>query len=159
MAIIIRRVVEQDYEVYCGLFYEINELHRLALPDIFQHPVGRIIEKEYFLNLLEDENVAIFFAENEGQTAGFVYVLIRETPSNPLLVPRRYGVLDTLVVHPAYQRMGVGRTLMHQAEEWAASLGVREIELNVYEFNRGAQAFYHRLGYAAFSHKMGKKIA
>jgi len=31
---------------------------------------------------------------------------------------------------------------MQQAEDWAASQGVRDVELSVYEFNQGAQAFY-----------------
>lgn len=158
MAVSIRRAVEKDYEVYCDLFFEINELHRLALPDIFQKPAGKIIDQEYFLNLLKDEQVAIFFAENEGQTTGFVLVLIRETPSNPLLVPRRYAVVDTLVVNPAFRRTGVGRALMHKAEEWAVLMGVSEIELNVYEFNGAALAFYGRLGYATYSRKMSKNL-
>ena len=161
MTVYIRLAVEKDYEVYCDLFYEINELHRLALAGIFQQPVGKIIEQEYFLSLLDDKNTAIFFASqgSEGRVAGFVYVLIRETPSNPLLVPRRYAVVDTLVVRPAFQRSGVGRALMNKAEEWAVSLGVSEIELNVYEFNQDAQAFYGRLGYATYSRKMSKKLA
>jgi len=158
MAIHIRRAVEKDYEVYCDLFYEINELHRLALPGTFQQPAGKIIDQEYFLSLLKDEQVAIFFAESEGRAAGFVFVLIRETPSNPLLVPRRYAVLDTLVVRLAFQRTGVGRALMHEAEDWAASQKVHVVELNVYEFNQGAQAFYERLGYATYSRKMSKKL-
>jgi ribosomal protein S18 acetylase RimI-like enzyme len=160
MAIHIRRVVEQDYEVYCDLFFEINELHRLALPGIFQQPAGKIIDKEYFLSLLKDEQVAIFLASqgSEGQTTGFVFVLIRETPSNPLLVPRGYAVVDTLVVRPAFQRTGVGRALMYKAEEWAVRLGVSEVELNVYEFNQGAQTFYERLGYATCRRKMSKKL-
>jgi len=158
MTVRIRRAVEKDYEVYCDLFFEINDLHRLALPDIFQQPAGKIIDQEYFLSLLKDDQVAIFFAENESQTTGFVFVLIRETPPNPLLLPRRYAVVDTLVVHPAFQRTGVGRALMHKAEEWAVRMGVREIELNVYEFNQGAQAFYERLGYATYSRKMSKNL-
>jgi ribosomal protein S18 acetylase RimI-like enzyme len=158
MTVHIRRAVEKDYGVYCDLFYEINELHRMALPDIFQQPVGRIIEQEYFLSLLDDKNAAIFFAESEGRVAGFVYVLIREAPAYPLLVPRRFATVDTLVVRPAFQRTGVGRALMNQAEEWAANQGVHEVELNVYEFNLGAQAFYRQLGYTTFSRKMSKKL-
>ena len=160
MAIHIRRAFEQDYAVYCDLFSEINELHRLALPGIFQQPAGRIIEPDYFLSLLDNDHSAIFIAFHgyEGQAAGFINMLIREAPAYPLLVPRRFGVVDTLVVRPAFQRTGVGRALMNQAEEWAASQGVHEIELNVYEFNLGAQAFYRQLGYTTFSRKMSKKL-
>jgi len=159
MAVHIRRAVAQDYQVYCDLYFEINELHRLALPDIFQQPPGNIIEQEYFLSLLEDGHVAIFVAEIQDQVAGFIYALIREAPAYPLLVPRRYAVVDTLVVRPAFQRMGAGRELMNRAEEWATSQGVGEVELNVYEFNQGAQALYNHLGYITYSRKMSKKVA
>jgi GNAT superfamily N-acetyltransferase len=47
---------------------------------------------------------------------------------------------------------------MYKAEEWAVRLGVSEVELNVYEFNQVAQAFYERLGYATCSRKMSKKL-
>jgi ribosomal protein S18 acetylase RimI-like enzyme len=159
MGIHIRRVVEQDYQVYCDLFFEINEFHRLALPGIFQQPPGSIVEREYFLSLLKNEQIAMFFAESAGQAVGLVAVLIRETPPNPVLVPRRYAVVDTLAIRPAFHRKGVGRALMQQAEEWAASQGVEDIELNVFEFNQGAQAFYQRLGYATYNRKMNKKLA
>lgn len=158
MAIHIRRAVERDYEVYCNLMSEINELHRLALPGIFQQPAGRIVDQDYFLSLLNNDQSAIFIAEYNGQAAGFVNVVIREAPVYPVLLPRRYGVVDTLVVHPAFQRTGVGRALMDQGEAWAASQGVSEVELNVYEFNLGAQAFYRQLGYTTYSRKMSKKL-
>ncbi len=160
MAIHIRRAFEQDYQVYCDLLNEINELHRLALPGIFQQPVGQIVDQDFFLSLVNNDQAAIFFAfhDYEAQAAGFINVLIREAPAYPLLVPRRYAVVDTLVVRPAFQRTGVGRALMNQAEEWAASQGVRDVELNVYEFNLSAQAFYRRLGYTTYSRKMSKKI-
>ena len=160
MGITIRQAGEQDYEIYCGLMNEINELHRLALPGIFQKPPGRIIDQDYFMSLLNNDQGAIFFAFHgyEGQAAGFINVLIRETPAYPMLMPRRYGVVDTLVVRPAFQRTGVGRALMNQAEAWAASQEVSEVELNVYEFNLGAQAFYRQLGYTTYSRKMSKKL-
>ncbi len=154
----IRRAVAQDYEVYCDLFTEINELHRLAMPHFFRQPAGQIVDQEYFLSILENEQAAVFMAESNRQVAGFIYILIRETPANPLLVPRRYGVVDTLIVRPAFQRTGTGRALMQQAEAWAIAQGVDTVELNVYEFNQGAQAFYRRLGYASFSRKMSKKL-
>jgi ribosomal protein S18 acetylase RimI-like enzyme len=160
MAIHIRRAVEQDYEGYCNLFYEINELHRQALPEIFQQPAGSIIEKEYFLSLLNDKQVAIFLAcqSSTGQPVGFVVVAVHESPHYPVLTPRRFAVLDTLAVSPAFHRTGVGRALMQQAEEWAVGQGVSEVELNVYEFNLGAQAFYRQLGYTTHSRKMSKKL-
>jgi ribosomal protein S18 acetylase RimI-like enzyme len=158
MKITLRQATEQDYTTYCNLLNEINDQHRAALPDIFQRPSGAIFEREYFISLLANADLAIFLAETEGRPAGFVHVLVREAPSYPLLVPRRIGIIDTLVVSAALRRGGVGKALMRKAEEWAASRGAAAVELNVYEFNQGAQAFYRRMGYTTLSRKMSKPL-
>ena len=36
----------------------------------------------------------------------------------------------------------IRRALMQKAEEWAASQGISEVELNVFEFNQGAIHFF-----------------
>ena len=47
---------------------------------------------------------------------------------------------------------------MRKAEEWAAGRGASPIDLNVYEFDQGAQAFYKHLGYTTLSRKMSKTL-
>jgi len=158
MKITLRQATEQDYTTYCNLLNEINDQHCAVLPGIFQKPSGVIFEREYFISLLANADLAIFLAETEGQAAGFVHVLVREAPNYPLLVPRRFGIIDTLVVSTAFRRGGVGKALMRKAEEWAASRGATAVELNVYEFNQVAQAFYRRMGYTTLSRRMSKPL-
>jgi ribosomal protein S18 acetylase RimI-like enzyme len=158
MNITLRQVTQQDYETYCNLLNEINDLHRAALPRIFQRPSGVIFERDYFISLLANADLAIFLAEYEGRVTGFVHVLVREAPTYPLLVPRRFAVIDTLVVSVPFRRSGIGKALMRKAEEWAIGKGAATIDLNVYEFNQGAQAFYRHLGYTTLSRKMSKTL-
>jgi ribosomal protein S18 acetylase RimI-like enzyme len=47
---------------------------------------------------------------------------------------------------------------MDAAQEWAIARGATAIELNVYEFNEAAQAFYRQLGYATLSRRMIKNL-
>ena len=158
MKITLRQATKQDYETYCNLLNEINDQHCAALPGIFQKPSGVIFEREYFISLLENDDLAIFLAETEVRPVGFVHVLVREAPNYPLLVPRRFGNIDTLVVSASFRRGGVGKALMRKAEEWAASRGAAAVEVNVYEFNQGAQGFYGRMGYTTLSRKMSKPL-
>ena len=44
--------------------------------------------------------------------------------------------------------------LLAQAHDWAAPRSAAQIELNVWEFNRGAIEFYERCGYTTASRKM-----
>ena len=48
--------------------------------------------------------------------------------------------------------------LLDAVQEWAIPRGATSIELSVYEFNEGAIACYHRLGYEALRRRMRKTL-
>lgn len=158
MEIHIRKATANDYDNLCELFNEIDTLHRINLPDIFQKPDGAAREKEYYLELVTDKNIGLFVAEANEKPIGFVHVLIRDTPTFPVIIPQRYAVIDGIVITSKFQNQGVGKMLMEKAQEWATTNDAAFIELNVYEFNKNAISFYERLGYQTSSRKMRKKI-
>jgi ribosomal protein S18 acetylase RimI-like enzyme len=108
--------------------------------------------------LITDENVALFVADGGDKLVGFVHAVIRDTPAIPVLVPQRYAVVESLGVKPELQDRGIGRMLMDTVHDWASSKGATAIELNVYEFNQTALAFYHKLGYETLSRKMRRTL-
>jgi ribosomal protein S18 acetylase RimI-like enzyme len=57
------------------------------------------------------------------------------------------GWINYLAVHPSRQGSGLGRALMHAAEERLAALGCAKINLQVREGNEVARAFYEAIGY------------
>lgn len=52
-----------------------------------------------------------------------------------------------IAIHPAYQRLGVGRKLMEAVKQLAAERGVRKLSLRVLASNPGAVAFYRSCGF------------
>jgi ribosomal protein S18 acetylase RimI-like enzyme len=158
MEVTIRRATAQDYEALCEIIEEVDALHREALPHIFRESGGPVRERVYILGLLADEDHGLFVAEVEGQVVGFLHVTVRDAPSISILVPRRVAVVDNIAVQEEYRRAGLGRALMGRAERWARAKGSAEMELNVYEFNEAAIAFYESLGYEAFSRRMGRRL-
>lgn len=56
--------------------------------------------------------------------------------------------LNLLAVHPGCRQRGVGRALVEWLEVSARTAGVFLVRLELRADNRGAQAFYARLGYA-----------
>jgi ribosomal protein S18 acetylase RimI-like enzyme len=156
MNIQIRRAAVKDYEAVCALYEEIDALHRTHLPQLFQKTNGPAREREYFQGLLADENVGFFVAEINGALVGFVHAFVRDAPDIPIFTPRRYAVVDCIVVKAEQQKNGFGRLLMAHMEAWAADKGAGSIELNVYEFNQGAVSFYEGLGYQTLSRKLKK---
>jgi ribosomal protein S18 acetylase RimI-like enzyme len=158
MEISIRKATADDYNALCELFDEIDALHRNNLPHIFQKPIGSVREQEYYSGLIADENVALLVAEAGERLVGFIHAVCRDTPAIPVLVPRRYAIVDSIVVKAGFQNRGIGRILMDKMQEWAIEKNTISIELNVYEFNRTAISFYERLGYQTFSRKMSKEL-
>lgn len=158
MEISIRRATATDYTLLCELFDEVDVLHRGNLPHIFQKPNGPVREQDDYLGKVADENVGLLVAETGEQLVGFVHAEIRDAPAIPVFVPRRYAIVDGIGVNLDYQNHGIGRLLMDTVHEWAMAKGATSIELNVYEFNKPAIAFYERLGYETLSRKMSKAL-
>ena len=158
MEISVRKATADDYSSLCELFNEMDALHRDALPHIFQQPDGAAREKDYYLGLIADESVALLVAEAGGNLVGFVHAMVRDVPAFPVFVPRRYAIVDGIVVRSAFQHRGIGRRLMDNMQLWAVANGAASIELNVYEFNEPAISFYERLGYQTLSRKMSKEL-
>lgn len=158
MHISIRKATADDYVPLCALFNEVDALHRDHLPRIFQQPGGPARERDYYLGLIADENVAFLVAEAGGNLAGFVHAFVRDAPAFPVFVARRYAVVDAVVVSSVLRHRGIGKRLMEQAQVWAIAKEATAIELNVYEFNQSAISFYERLGYGTLSRKMSKEL-
>ena len=158
MRIIVRKATAGDYNRLCELFDELDALHRDNLPHVFQNPDGAAREQGYYLELIADENAALLVTEADGKLVGFVHVIVRDAPALPIFVPRRYAIVDGIVVKNNFQKHGIGRGLMDEAQVWAIAKGATSIELNVYEFNETAISFYERLGYRTLSRKMSKEL-
>ena len=158
MEVNIRKATAEDYNALCELFDAVDALHRANLPHLFQKPNGPAREPAYYGGLIADENVGLFVAETGEKLVGFVHAVIRDAPAIPVFVPRRYAIVDSIGVKLGFQNHGMGRMLMDTVHEWAMAKGATSIELNVYEFNKAALAFYERLGYETLSRKMSKAL-
>ena len=156
--IVIRPATAGDYDALCAIIDEVDTLHRDHLPHIFQKPPGPVRDRAYILDLLADDGVGLFVAEVDGQVAGFVHVLVRDTPPWPVLVPRRRAFVDSLAVGQEFRRRGIGRALMDRAHTWSIAKGAVDIELNVFGFNRPALAFYRALGYETSTRRMVRNL-
>jgi ribosomal protein S18 acetylase RimI-like enzyme len=159
MEITIRPAVAQDYDELCQLMGEVDALHRDHLPHIFRRPGGPAREQAYIRGLISNREAGLLVAEVDGQLVGFVSLVLRDAPPIPIFVPRKLAVVDSLAVRVDHRRAGIGRALMEESERWAAAHHARTIELNVYEFNRSAIAFYKALGYRSLSRRLHRGIA
>lgn len=154
----IRRAKNSDSRELGELFEEADILHRRALPQVFQKPQDAKWYEKYLEKIFSDKNAALLVAEEEGELVGLVLVWVRQSANIPILVPRKFAVMENLVVKKEFRKKGIGRQLVEAAEEWIKKEGANLIELNVWEFNQGARDFYEKLGYQTVSRKMQKLL-
>jgi GNAT superfamily N-acetyltransferase len=76
-------------------------------------------------------------AEEEGQTAGCVYVEVRGNR----------GYFGLLSVDPARQGSGLGKRLIAAAEDYCGKAGCAFIDLQIVNLRAELPAFYRKLGY------------
>ncbi|GAG18499.1 unnamed protein product, partial [marine sediment metagenome] len=108
--------------------------------------------------IISDENADLFVTETNNQIIGFVHVLTRQAPPVPIMVSRRYAVLENLAIREGYRRLGVGTSLLKRAHQWALSRKVSQIESNVWEFNEEAITFYRKHGYTTTRRWISRRL-
>jgi ribosomal protein S18 acetylase RimI-like enzyme len=155
-AFIVRAATLADYEGMCALLAEVDELHRLGVPWMFQKPIAEPRSKEFFEDLLSSEDSALLVAVAGTQIVAVATALLRSAPDFALFISQSWGVLDNIAVAQAWRRRGVGRALVRDVERWLRGRGANWTELGVYEFNDGARAFYQNLGYLPVLTKLRK---
>ena len=161
MCCAVRLVHPPDYHAACRLYAEADALHARQRPDRFRPTDRPTRSRQLFDAHLADPEQALFVAETDGALAGLVRVQAFERsdiPDVPALTPRRYAVVQELVVAQAHQRRGIGTRLMAEAHRWARDRGLTQIQLTVYDFNQPALRLYERLGYLAVSRQLSRKL-
>lgn len=157
MDVTIEPAAASDFDQISRLFVEENRFHAELLPGRFQ-VVEPIMTHEWFNAVLSSPARTLFVARNAGQVMGVLLLQEMANPDDEIFRSRRYLYVDELMVAGAYRGRGIGRRLMEAAEGWARERGIEEIELNVWERNVGAIAFYEHLGYTAVRRRMVRKV-
>jgi GNAT superfamily N-acetyltransferase len=97
------------------------------------------------------ERNLIFLAEltpETGTSAPFRIVGKAELLLAPTMVISDVGYIKRVVVHPRWRKHGVARAVLEFVMQQAPLLGVRSLDLHVWEGNAAAVTLYESLGFA-----------
>lgn len=137
----IRPIEIDDAEDFLELTHQIEEERIYKLFDKGEQ-IASVQEQEEQIRWFQGApNRNILVEEDQGHLVGYIMLMGGEYAVD------RATVVIVLEVLASYQRRGIGRTLLHEAEQWARSVGVHRMELSVLTDNDPALSLYSSCGF------------
>ena len=149
----VRFAKENELDRVNELRKQVNDVHVAGKPDVFKP--GFCDELKNFINVIRDDpEQEIVVAVMNSVICGFAIIHHINKPENPFMKERDFLDIDEFCVDEAYRRKGVATSLISFIMDYAKENGFHRIELNMWEFNQGALAFYESVGFETFRRYM-----
>lgn len=131
----------------------VQNFHVQKQPRYFR-PFDEPAIREFMRAALNDPSVTVLLAVEGAEALGYAMLRLHEREGHAYALPRRFLELEQIAVAPDSCRRGVGAALMDEAVAVAKSLGVCDLELSVWRFNRSAQQLFRRKGLQPYLQRM-----
>lgn len=136
---------------------QVNDLHVQGKPEIFKPGFSDEL-RDYIHAIWDDPDKEIVVAEREGEICGFAVLHHIVRPETPFMFVRDYLDVDEFGVEEAHRREGVATEMIDFIRHFAKERGYTRIELNMWEFNRDALAFYESVGFSTYRRYMEMQV-
>ncbi|MBR0036505.1 MAG: GNAT family N-acetyltransferase [Bacteroidales bacterium] len=140
----IRKANPQDVRRILELLHQVNMVHYRIRPDLFK-PHTTKYDEETLQAMFADEKTPVFVFD-DGEVRGYAFCQITEVRDHLLLQDIKTLYIDDICVDADARGKHVGTALFDYVREYAASIGCRNITLNVWEGNDAALGFYRKMG-------------
>ena len=154
---IVRFAKENELGRVNELRKQVNDIHVEGKPEVFKPGFGE--ELRDFVNVIwNDPEQEIVVAENDGVICGFAVLHHINKPENPFMKERDFIDIDEFCVDKDHRRKGAASEMVSFIKKFAREKGFKRIELNMWEFNQNALAFYEAAGFKTFRRYMEMMI-
>ena len=153
----VRMAREEDLERVNELRRQVNELHVAGKSEVFKPGFSRELQ-DLVHEIRDDPERELVVAERSGAVCGYAVLRHVVRPETPFMVERDYLDIDEFGVDETCRRQGVASEMIDFIRAFAAEKGFRRIELNMWEFNEGALAFYEAAGFTTYRRYMEMEL-
>ena len=153
----IRFAKESELNRVNELRKQVNDIHVAGKPEVFKPGFGEEL-RDYIHEIWRDPEKEIIVADIDGKVCGFAIINHINRPENPFMKERDFLDVDEFCVDKAYRRQGIASELIAFIKDYARERGFSRIELNMWEFNQDALAFYEVVGFETYRRFMEMKI-
>ena len=142
----VRRAEARDIPRILELLVQVNMVHHLGRPDLFNGPATKYTEEE-LSELLKDETRPVFVGVGEDDVAkGHGFCVFQQHIDDNILTDVKTLYIDDICVDEKCRRQGVAESIYEAILAFAKENGCYNVTLNVWALNPGAQKFYERMG-------------
>ena len=153
----IRFAKETELEEINKLRKQVNDLHVKGKPEIFKAGFSEEL-KNYVYDVFYNERNKIVVCDCDGIIAGFAILNHISKPESPFSYARDFLDIDEFCVDVHYRRQGIATRMIQYIQDYAKNEGFDRIELNMWEFNQEALAFYESIGFTTYRRFMEIKL-
>ena len=143
----------EDLERVNELRRQVNDVHVAGRPDVFK-PGFPAELRDHVYTIFNDPDQKIAVYELNGNVVAAAVLKHHKKPESPFSYANEFLDIDEICVDEKYRRRGIASEMMDFIREYAKSEGFKKIELNMWEFNQGALAFYEEIGFKTYRRYM-----
>ena len=151
--VIVRYAKGEELESVNNIRKQVNEVHVKGRPDIFREDGWQFIEP-FVYTRFDEETSGIIVAAIEDEIVGFAVVQYIERPESAYNKERKYFHIEEFGVDEKHRRKGIATAMIDFAKDDAKKRGFERIELDMWEFNDCALAFYESAGLKTYRRYM-----
>ena len=150
---VIRFAKEDELDRINVLRKQVNDLHVEEKPDVFKPGFNEELQN-YIYYIFKDPEQKIVVADKDGEICGFAILHHIYKPENPFMKVRDFLDIDEFCVDEKHRREGIATAMVEFIKNFAIDQGYHRLELNMWEFNQDALAFYEAAGFETFRRYM-----
>ena len=150
----VRRATKDDIPALEKLLVQVNMVHHILRPDLFNGPTVKYTDDELRAVLTNDDSPVFVYEGPGGEVLGHAFCLFRTRDNLRLFTPVKTLYIDDICVDEGHRGQGIASALYDAVLKLARESGCYNITLNVYEDNGAALAFYRSRGMKVQSYSM-----
>ncbi len=132
----------QNFEIRECVISDFKEIYQLNTDEMgYDYPENQT--KEKMQTLLKSDKDKIFVACADGKVVGYIHA----NDYDVIYAPHMKNIMG-IAVASDFKRMGIGRALLSDVEDWARITGANGVRLNSGSARVGAHQFYKNCGYS-----------
>ena len=142
----LRKALLKDFARVAELKKQIHSDHVRNAPDFYKNVEQPLTVEEYNAYIDPSGKRRSYVLLDGSQIVAYAFTQVLESQNNALVYDQKQLFLDDLCVDETLRGRGYGNRLMQEIVSIAEESGCKTVELNVWDWNRSAIAFYQALG-------------